>query len=116
MSNPFNNNPGRKNDSGKNKQMRFSFSFSWIYIILIFGIIWMFFNQDGANPQKIEWQDVKAQIQAGDVKEIVFIRNDYEGRVTIKPERLAKYADKFGGNVSFFSFLEISMQKRHSES
>ncbi len=99
MSNPFNNNPGRKNDSGKNKQMRFSFSFSWIYIILIFGIIWMFFNQDGANPQKIEWQDVKAQIQAGDVKEIVFIRNDYEGRVTIKPERLAKYADKFGGNV-----------------
>ena len=76
-----------------------NFSFSWFYIILIFGIIWMFFNQGGANPQKIEWDDVKEQIKAGDVKEIVFIRNDFEGRVTIKPDRLAKYADKFGGIV-----------------
>lgn len=76
-----------------------SFNFSWFYIILIIGIIWMFFNQGGANPQKIEWSDVKEQIRAGDVKEIVFIRNDFEGRVTIKPDRLAKYADKFGGVV-----------------
>ena len=76
-----------------------NFSFSWFYIILIFGIIWMFFNQGGANPQKIEWDDVKEQIKAGDVKEIVFIRNNFEGRVTIKPDRLAKYADKFGGIV-----------------
>ena len=59
----------------------------------------MFFNQGGANPQKIEWDQVKAQIEAGDVKEIVFIRNDYEGRVTIRPDRLEKYADMFGGTV-----------------
>lgn len=87
------NNPQRR------RPVRMSFNFSWFYIILIIGIIWMFFNQGGANPQKIEWSDVKEQIRAGDVKEIVFIRNDFEGRVTIKPDRLAKYADKFGGVV-----------------
>ena len=93
----------RPSQGGKGPQrkrpVRMNFSFSWFYIILIFGIIWMFFNQGGANPQKIEWDDVKEQIRAGDVKEIVFIRNDFEGRVTIKPDRLAKYADKFGGIV-----------------
>ena len=69
----------------RRKPVRMTFNFSWFYIILIIGIIWMFFNQGGANPQKIEWTDVKEQIKAGDVKEIVFIRNDFEGRVTIKP-------------------------------
>lgn len=76
-----------------------SFGMSWFYIILIFGIIWMFFNQGGANPQKIEWEQVKELIEAGDVKEIVFVRNDYEGKVTIRPDRLEKYADMFGGSV-----------------
>lgn len=91
--------PENGNGPQKKRPVRLSFNFSWFYIILIFAIIWMFFNQGGANPQKIEWEDVKAQIMAGDVKEIVFIRNDYEGRVTIRPDRLDKYADKFGGNV-----------------
>lgn len=91
--------PGQGGNPQQRKPARMSFNFSWFYIILIFGIIWMFFNQGGANPQKIEWEDVKEQIAAGDVKEIVFIRNDFEGRVTIKPDRLEKYADKFGGIV-----------------
>ena len=51
--------PGGKSPRGRRP---FAFSMSWFYIILIFGIIWMFFNQGGANPQKIEWDDVKAQI------------------------------------------------------
>ena len=68
-------------------------------MILLFAIVWMFFNQGGANPQKIEWEDVKEQIKAGDVKQITFIRNDFEGRVTIRPDRLEKYADSFGGNI-----------------
>ena len=59
----------------------------------------MLFGQRGANPQKIEWAEVEAMIEAGDVKEINFIRNDYQGKVTVRPERLAKYADKFGGQV-----------------
>ena len=91
------NNGSRRQDS--RKTVSFKFNFSWIYMILMLIIIWMFFNQGGANPQKIEWEDVKEQILAGDVKEIVFVRNDFEGRVTIKPDRLEKYADKFGGNI-----------------
>ena len=85
--------------NGGRKPKRITFNMSWIYILLIFGIIWMFFNQGGANPQKIEWEDLKTMVEDGDVKEIVFIRNDFEGRVTIRPDKLEKYADKFGGNV-----------------
>lgn len=87
-------------DEGKKKKAKtVVFNFSWVYILLIFGIIWMLFNQGGANPQKIEWDEVKEMISAGDVKEIVFVRNDFEGKLTVKPDRLEKYADKFGGNI-----------------
>ena len=81
------------------KPIKFSFSISWIYILLFIGIAWMFFNQGGANPQKEEWDEVKRQWLDGDIKEVVFIRNEFEGHVTIKPDRLGKYEDKFGGVV-----------------
>ena len=79
--------------------MRIKFNISWIYFILLIAIGWMFFNQGGANPQKEEWADVQKQWLAGDIKEVVFIRNEYEGRVTMRPERIEHYADKFGGKV-----------------
>ena len=82
-----------------NKPVKIKFNISWIYIILLVAIGWMFFNQGGANPQKEEWADVKKQWLAGDIKEVVFIRNEYEGRVTMRPERIDNYADKFGGKV-----------------
>ena len=83
-----------------NKPVRLRFNISWIYIVLLIGLGYMFFTEgSGANPQKEEWADVKQQWLAGDIKEVVFIRNEFEGRVTIKPDRLEKYADKFGGNV-----------------
>ena len=78
---------------------KMNFGFTWFYLVLILGIGFMLFGQRGANPQKIEWAEVEAMIEAGDVKEINFIRNDYQGKVTVRPERLAKYADKFGGQV-----------------
>ena len=82
------------------KPVRFTFNISWIYILLLFGIGYMFFNQSGAaNPQKEEWAEVRQQWLDGDIKEITFIRNEYEGHVTIKPDKLDKYADKFGGKV-----------------
>ena len=82
------------------KPVRFTFNISWIYILLLFGIGYMFFNQGGAaNPQKEEWAEVRQQWLDGDIKEITFIRNEYEGHVTIKPDKLDKYADKFGGKV-----------------
>ena len=86
-------------NSSPKKEFKFRLNVSWIYILLLVGIGWMFFNQGGANPQKEEWADVKAQWLAGEIKEFVFIRNEYEGRVTIKPDALARYEDKFGGNI-----------------
>ena len=88
-----------KNAPHRKKPVKFSFNISWIYILLFIGIGWMFFNQDGANPQKEEWDEVKKQWLAGDIKEVVFIRNEFEGRVTIKPDRLGQFEDKFGGIV-----------------
>ena len=88
-----------RQDKQHKKEFRFSFNISWIYFLLLIGIGWMFFNQGGANPQKEEWADVRKQWLAGDIKEVIFIRNEYEGRVTIKPDALSKYEDKFGGNV-----------------
>ena len=79
-----------------NKPIKIRFGISWLYIILFIAIGYMFFNQGGAaNPQKEEWADVQQQWLDGDIKEVVFIRNEYEGRVTIKPDKIEKYADKF---------------------
>ena len=89
-----------KNNAPRGKKpAKFSFGISWLYIILLVAIGWMFFNQNGANPQKEEWDEVKAQWLAGDIKEVVFIRNEFEGRVTMKPEKLGAYESKFGGVV-----------------
>ena len=82
------------------KPVRIRFNISWIYILLFIGIGYMFFNQGGAaNPQKEEWAEIKQQWLDGDIKEVTFIRNEFEGRVTIKPDHLDKYADKFGGKI-----------------
>ena len=89
-----------KNNAPRGKKpVKFSFNISWIYFILLIGIGWMFFNHEGANPQKEEWDEVKKQWLAGDIKEVVFVRNEFEGHVTMKPEKLGNYEDKFGGNV-----------------
>ena len=88
----------KKNGTPK-REFKFTFNISWIYILLLIGIGWMFFNQGGPNPQKEEWADVKKQWLAGDIKEVTFIRNEFEGRVTIKPDALGKYEGEFGGKV-----------------
>ena len=89
----------KKNTPRGKKPVKFSFNISWIYFILLIAIGWMFFNQEGANPQKEEWDEVKKQWLAGDIKEVVFVRNEFEGHVTMKPDRLGGYEDKFGGNI-----------------
>lgn len=108
----MNNTNNQKNNNGKNggmKAPRIGFGMTWLYILLIIFLVVMLFNQGGSNPQKEEWEDVKTQIMAGDVKEIVFVRNDYEGKVTIRPDRLDKYASMFGKEVPkkspHFTFL-----------
>ena len=86
----------KNNNSKSRKPARFSFNFSWLYLLLIFGIGWLLFNnQQSADPKKIEWQQVKTMAESGDIEEIVFVRNDIRGEVKVRPERLAKYADQF---------------------
>ncbi len=99
----------KKGTGNIKSKFKFNFNFSWIYIILVFGIVWMLFNRDVANPQKVEWEEVKEMMLAGDVKEIVFVRNDFEGRLTIYPEKLEKYSEEFCGSIPkkspHFTFL-----------
>ena len=89
----------KNNPQPRIRPPKMNFGFTWFYILLIIGIGFMLFGQRGANPQKIEWAEVESMIKAGDVKEINFVRNDYQGRVTVRPDRIEKYADKFGGPV-----------------
>ena len=87
---------------GKNPQKKIvtvNLGLSWLYILIISGIIWMLFSNSGPNPQKTEWADVKEMIEAGDVKDIVFVRNDFKGEITIRPDRLSKYSERFGGKI-----------------
>ena len=88
------------NDNKNKKTHVFRLNLSWMYIILIFGIGWMLFNNSGASPARVEWAKVKEMVLDGDVKEIAFVRNDYEGRVSMRPEAVAKYSNLFpGGKV-----------------
>ena len=75
-------------------------NFSWIYLLLIGGIIFMLVSSKGAPAEKIEWAQLEEMIQAGDVKEVQFVRNDFKGDVTVRPEKMNKYSDLFpGGKV-----------------
>ncbi|MCR5547984.1 MAG: ATP-dependent zinc metalloprotease FtsH [Bacteroidales bacterium] len=85
------------NQPGKPRIVRINLS--WLYILLLGGIIWMLWGSRGVPPAKVEWSDVTEMIAAGDVKEIKFVRNDYEGSVSIKPDRMSGYKDLFPGGV-----------------
>lgn len=87
------------NKDPKNKIIRINIGLSWLYIPLLVGLLYLAFFSGGSNPQKAEWSDVKEMVASGDVKDILFIRNDFKGEVTIKPDKLAKYSEHFGGKV-----------------
>lgn len=87
------------NKDPKNKIIRINIGLSWLYIPLFVGLLYLAFFSGGSNPQKAEWSDVKEMVASGDVKDILFIRNDFKGEVTIKPDKLAKYSERFGGKV-----------------
>lgn len=89
----------KKKDNGGRKVL--TINLAWIYILLLGLVLWMLFNnrEGGANPQKVEWDEVQQMALKGDVQEIDFVRNDLEGRIKIRPERIEKYAQKFGGVV-----------------
>lgn len=71
---------------------------AWIYIPILALIIWMLFSNRQSPSIKVEWPEVKEMARQGDVKTIEFVRNDYKGMVSIKGDRLEKYADRFAGS------------------
>ena len=87
--------PKDNNNNDKKKRRAIQINLSWLYILLIVGIAMMLFGNRSPQPQKIEWAQVKQMMLDGDIKEIHFIRNDYKGNITVKPDRLGKYADLF---------------------
>ena len=78
-----------------NNGKKVTFKISWFYIILVGFLIWMLFGSNEGEPKKIEWADVKTYWQSGDIQEVTFVRNEFEGEVTIKPDKLEKYVNEF---------------------
>lgn len=92
------NNNNQKPDKNI-KKIKVRLNLSWLYLLLLVGIGWMLFSQSSPAPAKVEWAEVQSMILSGDVKEIHFVRNDFKGTITMKPDRLAAYSDKFVGGA-----------------
>ena len=74
------------------------------YIGLLLALVYiMFFSGDGkssnSRPVKVELDEIYALADSGDIKQIEFSRDKYEGTVTLKQECLTKHKDLFGGKV-----------------
>ena len=90
----------RQNKQPEKKPRIIRINLSWLYILLFIGIGFLLFRNSGAQPEKIEWAQVQEMFTAGDIKDIHFIRNDFKGNVTVKADRLDKYATLYpGGQV-----------------
>ena len=73
------------------------------YIVLLLALGYMFFYGDGkssnSRPVKVELDEIYALADSGDIKQIEFSRDKYEGTVTLKQECLTKHKDLFNGKV-----------------
>ena len=73
------------------------------YIALLLALGYMFFYGDGkssnSRPVKVELDEIYALADSGDIKQIEFSRDKYEGTVTLKQECLTKHKDFFDGKV-----------------
>ena len=82
-----------------NSGRRFTFRISWFYILLIGGLMWMFFGSTDPEPKKIEWEEVKELWASGDIDQVTFIRNDFQGEVTLKADAVQKHVSEFSEGV-----------------
>jgi len=93
---PNNNRRNPRGNGGKDpKIVRLRLNLSWVYLIVLFALGYWAMKGGGAAPEKIEWAEVQEMVKAGDVKEIHFVRNDYKGTLTVRPEALSKYEQRF---------------------
>ena len=83
-----------KNKKNGERIIRINLS-SILYIALLIFIGWMLFNNSGVPAKKVEWAQVQQMVLDGDVKDIHFVRNEYKGEITMRPDRLSKYSSLF---------------------
>ena len=72
-------------------------NFSWFYFILILGIFYLLFSNRGVPSIEVQWAEVKQMLADGDVKQVNFVRNDFTGTVSLRPDRINKYLGKYNG-------------------
>lgn len=86
----------KSNKNNNERRIEIRINLSWVFYLLLFaGIAYMLFFNKAAPPQKIEWAQVQQMVRSGDVKEIHFVRNDFEGKITMRPESMQKYINLF---------------------
>ena len=91
--------PQKQNNDKKPKVRIVRINLSWVfYLLLIISIGWMLLSNRSV-PEKVEWYQVEEMIQAGDVKEVRFVRNDFRGTVSLRPESVQKYSSLFPGGT-----------------
>lgn len=81
----------------KNKVKKPFSNFSWFYFILILGIFYLLFSNRGVPSIEVQWAEVKQMLADGDVKQVNFVRNDFTGTVSLRPDRINKYLSKYNG-------------------
>lgn len=85
--------PNNKHNKGQ-RVIRINFS-TILYVILLVSIGWMLLSNSSTPAGKIEWAQVQEMAREGDISEIHFVRNDFRGDVTVRPDRLGKYSNLF---------------------
>ena len=91
--------PENQNKDRKPKVRIVRINLSWIfYLLLIVSIGWMLFS-NRSMPEKVEWAQVEEMIKEGDVKEVNYVRNDFKGTVSLRPESVQKYSKLFPGGT-----------------
>ncbi|MBQ0122825.1 MAG: ATP-dependent zinc metalloprotease FtsH [Bacteroidales bacterium] len=75
--------------------------FSWtslIYLLLLVGLAYMWFNSGSSDPIKKEWIDLKGTLLvSGDVAKVEYVRNERKADIYLEKEVLASYKNQFGG-------------------
>ena len=82
-----------------NNGKKITFRISWFYLILIGALIWMLFGSNEPSPQKVEWAEVKEMWQNGDIKDVTFVRNEFLGEITVKPDKVENYVSRFENGI-----------------
>lgn len=65
-----------------------NFNFYWIYIVILAGLVLMWFPNFTDNTQRVEWPEfVETILKPGDIKKVVIV-NEQTAEITIKTDRL----------------------------